>query len=550
MTPFLELLLHDFTIERRLSKHKRIWACTTPSQLLFHSIPSPTSATSPSRGFTSLSSTTGPTISLLTQVPSFLRYPIIKVNSMGGKVWTEKEEQVFWEAIVPLSSNAADPTQQSISWDECAELMQQRMGDQARRVYTSTMLYEHHYQSIKLGNKPAKARGFITEHLRQLDWYKDEKNSGRPCPPTAPPPQEPNQENEDLLAMIIAKDPAAKQFVRNKPLARSRGQTLQAQPNPVPGGRCVQSQTAAATERYELPSTRICRAIAARGFDIPSPSNVPIPAPTRPIPMTLGPQRGYGYPQARYQDYIDPALTSDAATVSSGFLSDHVPGLSTSASSNSTVGSTMSGNTTVTRQYRAIAPAPPAYGMERAIATPIDYVQQDVGQRQPKRLLSVENDVEISPPKRLTLSTASSSHPTVDPRLQQASHSAIDPRLLPTTHWQHMGFRDEPRPTRTPEVSAPLANLQPLRPLLPAGNVWKRATVNTNGAPETVDSFLTSGQYGRIRYRGEPNELRHEPEAPWHIRDGYYSQTTEGAIGGGNAHSERGRYEREWYRED
>ncbi|KAH7165910.1 hypothetical protein EDB81DRAFT_267240 [Dactylonectria macrodidyma] len=467
---------------------------------------------------------------------------------MGGKVWTEKEEQVFWEAIIPLSANAADPLQQSLGWDECAELMQERMGDQARRQYTSTMLYEHHYQSIKLGNKPAKARGFITEHLRQLDWYKDENNRGRPCPPT--PPQESNQENEDLLAMILAKDPAAKQFVRNKPLARSRGQTLQAQPNPVPDGRLVQNHAAATSERYELPSTRIYRAIAARGMDIAPPSNVTIPTPTRPIPVALGPQHGYGYPQAGYQDYIDPALTSDATTRGSVFPSDYVPGLSTSASSSSTIGSAMSGSTSVTRHYRAIAPAPPRYGAERAMATPIEYVQQDMGQRQPKRHLSVENDAEISPPKRPTLSTVSGSHPTIDPRIQHVPYSAIDDRLPPTTHWQRMGFRDEPRPARTPEVSVPVADRRPLRPLLPAGNIWERATVNTNGTPETVDSFHADGQYGRIRYRGEPDDLRQEPEAPWHIRYGYDSQTTEEAMDSNNTHSERGRYERERYRED
>lgn len=59
---------------------------------------------------------------------------------MGGKVWSDKEEQVFWEVIIPQSAIAADPNDQELSWESCGKVMQRTMGDEARRTYTGSML--------------------------------------------------------------------------------------------------------------------------------------------------------------------------------------------------------------------------------------------------------------------------------------------------------------------------------------------------------------------------------------------------------------------------
>lgn len=59
---------------------------------------------------------------------------------MGGKVWSDKEEQVFWEVIITQSPIAADPKDQKLSWEQCSKAMQRTMEDEARREYTGSML--------------------------------------------------------------------------------------------------------------------------------------------------------------------------------------------------------------------------------------------------------------------------------------------------------------------------------------------------------------------------------------------------------------------------
>lgn len=68
----------------------------------------------------------------------FLQY--LSLAKMGGKVWSDEEEQVFWEFIIPQSPCAADPEARHLDWRTCADLMTVRMGEGARRTYTHTML--------------------------------------------------------------------------------------------------------------------------------------------------------------------------------------------------------------------------------------------------------------------------------------------------------------------------------------------------------------------------------------------------------------------------
>ncbi|KAM0348015.1 hypothetical protein ACHAPU_004518 [Fusarium lateritium] len=121
--------------------------------------------------------------------------PTVSSHIMGGKVWSEEEERIFWEDVIPRSTVAAnppaDPTVQPLSWPDCAKWMNETAGDKPRRVYTSTMLYEHHYQNIKPGAKSPKAVRFVQKYLSDCEYYK-KHNSPRPqSPPRASIPQDP-----------------------------------------------------------------------------------------------------------------------------------------------------------------------------------------------------------------------------------------------------------------------------------------------------------------------------------------------------------------------
>ncbi|KAJ4326652.1 hypothetical protein N0V84_002986 [Fusarium piperis] len=110
---------------------------------------------------------------------------------MGGKVWSTDEERVFWEVVVPVSPNAANPAKRLLSWGECVELMKREIGADARREYTQTMLYEHHYQNFKPGAKSPKANPFLEKHLRDIEWFKKNKTSPPPTPAQAPTSDDP-----------------------------------------------------------------------------------------------------------------------------------------------------------------------------------------------------------------------------------------------------------------------------------------------------------------------------------------------------------------------
>ncbi|KPM44040.1 hypothetical protein AK830_g2518 [Neonectria ditissima] len=153
---------------------------------------------------------------------------------MGGKVWSEEEERAFWEIIIPQSCVAAKTSARSMDWGQCATLMQDIMGEEARREYSYTSLYEHHYQSVNFGPKSHTARKLLERYLREVEWYKE---NTAPCPATPPDQENANsQENEDLLEIILAKDPAAKTFLQNKSLDQARGRCRDILPIPAAFG--------------------------------------------------------------------------------------------------------------------------------------------------------------------------------------------------------------------------------------------------------------------------------------------------------------------------
>jgi len=64
---------------------------------------------------------------------------------MGGKVWSEEEEKVFWTIIVPLSIKNVGidaATRDPQNWHQLTTVMKEIMGDSARREYTNLCLCE------------------------------------------------------------------------------------------------------------------------------------------------------------------------------------------------------------------------------------------------------------------------------------------------------------------------------------------------------------------------------------------------------------------------
>ncbi|RMJ19885.1 hypothetical protein CDV36_000464 [Fusarium kuroshium] len=127
---------------------------------------------------------------------------------MGGKVWSTEEERVFWEVVVPVSPNAANPAKRLLSWVECVDLMKREIGANARREYTHTMLYEHHYQNFKPGAKSPKANAFLEKHLRDIEWFKENKTSPPPAPAPAQAQAPTSNDTFDSL-MKKLRDPRA-----------------------------------------------------------------------------------------------------------------------------------------------------------------------------------------------------------------------------------------------------------------------------------------------------------------------------------------------------
>lgn len=66
---------------------------------------------------------------------------------MGGKTWSDEEEEHFWRVAVPSSPKriGKDLAKPEKSWDVLAREMQRAMGLGARRQYTPTMLCKSFY---------------------------------------------------------------------------------------------------------------------------------------------------------------------------------------------------------------------------------------------------------------------------------------------------------------------------------------------------------------------------------------------------------------------
>ncbi|KAJ3521120.1 hypothetical protein NM208_g13439 [Fusarium decemcellulare] len=148
---------------------------------------------------------------------------------MGGKVWSTEEERIFWEVVIPRSPNAANPADRTLSWKECVDLMNESIGLGARREYTSTMLYEHHYQGIKNGVDSAKANRFFKKYMRDVEWYKDHKS-----PPPASPPATSTAEDPEISSLLDAARPKAR---RPRKATQPRERKQQRQPTAPVGDK-------------------------------------------------------------------------------------------------------------------------------------------------------------------------------------------------------------------------------------------------------------------------------------------------------------------------
>ncbi|KAI0599132.1 hypothetical protein F4775DRAFT_591582 [Biscogniauxia sp. FL1348] len=89
---------------------------------------------------------------------------------MVGKIWSDREEKYFWRTAVGYSPKRAgiDRAKPEKSWDMLAKDMQRAMGDNARREYTGTMLFEHYFQNIESQRKSPHAVVYVYEYLKKL----------------------------------------------------------------------------------------------------------------------------------------------------------------------------------------------------------------------------------------------------------------------------------------------------------------------------------------------------------------------------------------------
>lgn len=109
---------------------------------------------------------------------------------MGGKVWTVKEERIFWTSIIPNSPKriGIDKVMRTEkSWAQLVHQMEHMMGSDARRTYTALMLcksfphfpsissveltrrsaVEHYFQNAICRRFSPNATSFISEYLRK-----------------------------------------------------------------------------------------------------------------------------------------------------------------------------------------------------------------------------------------------------------------------------------------------------------------------------------------------------------------------------------------------
>ncbi|KIH88525.1 hypothetical protein SPBR_07234 [Sporothrix brasiliensis 5110] len=87
---------------------------------------------------------------------------------MGGKVWSEEEERVFWTEIIPSSKKRqlySRPSREPHGWESLRKVMQDRMGSLARRTYTALMLYEHFFQNCVLERFSPNAARFVRSYI-------------------------------------------------------------------------------------------------------------------------------------------------------------------------------------------------------------------------------------------------------------------------------------------------------------------------------------------------------------------------------------------------
>ncbi|KAI1824170.1 hypothetical protein F4861DRAFT_539343 [Xylaria intraflava] len=109
---------------------------------------------------------------------------------MGGKVWSEAEERHFWRVAISQSPKRAgiDLAKSEKPWEQLAKEMQNAMGDEARRQYSGTMLFEHYFQNIESQRRSPNAALFVREYLARRDLPRcGSKNHNRFNPYPLPP---------------------------------------------------------------------------------------------------------------------------------------------------------------------------------------------------------------------------------------------------------------------------------------------------------------------------------------------------------------------------
>ncbi|KAI5924167.1 hypothetical protein F4810DRAFT_666004 [Camillea tinctor] len=175
---------------------------------------------------------------------------------MVGKVWSDYEEKYFWRTAISNSSKRVgiDLAKPERSWDQLAMDMQRAMGDNARREYTGTMLFEHYFQNVESQRRSPYAAVYVAEYLRRLN---------------------PNREPNDILRRA--------QYFRGN----SSGSPSRRRPG-RPSSTSIAA--AAATRNNNAPNTRLDASGNPIAISPNSPVVLPLPDFNAPMPAaTRGP---------------------------------------------------------------------------------------------------------------------------------------------------------------------------------------------------------------------------------------------------------------------
>ncbi|KAM0434161.1 hypothetical protein ACHAPT_004106 [Fusarium lateritium] len=182
------------------------------------------------------------------------------------------------------------------------------------------MLYEHHYQNFKPGAKSPKANRFLEKHLRDIEWFKENKTSPPPSPPRASTSDDPF-----LTSLLNDKDKSKPKTRRGRKAAQS------GQSGGVTTVFCKKGADGLPTMRWTGPDG-VQHELTPYNLGEPVPfvnnqsSKPSFPAPTRRRPLPSSPRRRVPaslYAQPLVQQTVSQKFGAESSARSSTLLARH-----------------------------------------------------------------------------------------------------------------------------------------------------------------------------------------------------------------------------------